>query len=519
MMDNGERAAVSGASRGEKSDTGGRARENTSREATTTDSADMDPVRRALEKAQAENARLREHSHALAVRLSAIETSTSWRMMVRLHRVIWWVIGLFRRIAALGSGARRLIRRMLSFGPAPIDADLLETCMIPSWDEDCGTWVLKLDKARLKALRRTKEKAVEATAPYVIKPVVAADPAIKRPLVMHVIANVYVGGSTQLIIDLLENLADRYDQEVVTAALWRGGRHQGMVVHHMPAPLDVEALSALLARKKPSVVHIHYWGLTDEPWYRAALSAIEHIPCKVVENINTPIAPYIHERVDHYIYVSDYVRRHFGAGADRPEKSSVIHPGIDLSRFDKPIDAAKTADAIGMVYRLETDKLREDSIQLFIEIARRRPRTKIYIIGGGSLFHSYVEQTKAAGVRQNFHFTGYVPYGSLPDWYGKFAIFVAPVWQESFGQVTVFAMNKKLAVGGYKVGALPEILGYDDTFGIDTVSAAQKIIALLDDPVRRQALGERNRTRAQVAFGVQAMTARYGEIYDRLLAE
>src|SRR5207248_444909 len=113
----------------------------------------------------------------------------------------------------------------------------------------------------------------------------------------------------------------------------------------------------------------------------------------------------------------------------------------------------------------------------FIEVVRRRPQTKVYIIGGGSLFRSYVAQTEAAGVRANFHFTGYVPYEDLPRWYDRFSVFVAPVWQESFGQVSVFAMNKGQAVAGYKIGALPEILGYDDTFGNDTAAAADKIVA------------------------------------------
>ena len=376
-----------------------------------------------------------------------------------------------------------------------------------------------MDKSRFRKLQHSPTQTSKTAPPYVLKPVVSPNPSAHRPLVMHVIPNVYVGGSTQLIIDLIEHLSDRYDQEVITAALWRSAAHRGMVTHHFPNPLDEDALSTLLILKKPAIVHVYYWGLTDDRWYRAVLRAIDAVPCKIIENINTPIAPLIHRRVNHYIYVSAYVRDQFGAGANDPLTSSVIHPGIDLTRFDQPVDEAVTADAIGMVYRLEPDKLRPDSIQLFIEIARRRPHTKIYIIGGGSLFSTYVEQTKAAGVRENFYFTGYVPYNELPEWYGKFAIFVAPVWQESFGQVSVFSMNKKAAVAGFKIGALPEILGYDDTFGDDIASTTQKITDLLDDPVHRRRLGENNRRRAQEAFGVRQMTMRYAEIYDRLWSE
>jgi len=472
---------------------------------------------KSLPELSAENARLAADNHALAERLHAIETSTSWRTMVIVHRLIWWLRGLFDGIMKVVIAGPRLLRR--AFTPPPVDPDLMETCLIPTWQPATQSWRLVLDKQRLKALQRAKVKVAEVTAPYVIKPVRSPEPGRKRPLILHVIANVYMGGSTQLIIDLLENLADRFEQEVVTAALWKGGAHRGMVTHHFPKPFKTGDFAALLAQRKPDIVHVHYWGLTDDPWYRAAIDTAATAACKIVENINTPIAPYIHPRINQYVYVSAYVREHFGAGADDPARSSVIHPGIDLSRFDAAIAESEAADAIGMVYRLEKDKLRTISIQLFIAVAKLRPRTKIYIIGGGSLFRPYIEQTEAAGVRENFHFTGYVPYDELPAWYDKFAIFVAPVWQESFGQVSVFGMNKKQAVGGFKIGALPEILGYDDTFGDDVPSAAQKIVDLLNDPARRQALGERNRQRAQSAFSVTAMTSRYREIYDRLLAE
>jgi glycosyltransferase involved in cell wall biosynthesis len=477
------------------------------------ESTDPAPPRTPAEIA-AENQRLKQDMALLTARLTAIETSTSWRFMVRIHRVLWWSAAVLGRAAqALPALARRLRQH---FTAPPVDPDLIETCLVPRWEG--GRWVLALDQARLKAAQRTQAKVTAVTVPYVVRPLRPADPARPRPRVLHVIANVYVGGSTQLIIDLLEHLADRYDQDVVTAALWPGGAHQGMVTHHFPAPLDGTRFTALLAARKPDIVHIHYWGLTDEVWYRSVLHAAVATACKIVQNINTPIAPMIHPRVDHYIYVSAYVRDAFGAGANDPMRSSVIHPGIDLSKFDHAIDEEQAADAVGMVYRLEPDKLRADAIQLFIEIARRRPQTRIYIVGGGSLFRTYVEQTKAAGVRENFHFTGYVPYDALPALYDRFCVFVAPVWQESFGQVTVFGMNKQQAVGGFRIGALPEILGCDDTFGDDVASAAQKIIALLDDPARRRVVGARNRERAQTAFGVAAMTTRYGDIYDRLLS-
>ena len=60
-------------------------------------------------------------------------------------------------------------------------------------------------------------------------------------------------------------------------------------------------------------------------------------------------------------------------------------------------------------------------------------------------------------VFKNFIFTGYVVMKNY-SFYEKMSIFVAPVWKESFGQVSSFAMNMYLPVTGFAIGALPSII-------------------------------------------------------------
>jgi len=236
-----------------------------------------------------------------------------------------------------------------------------------------------------------------------------------------------------------------------------------------------------------------------------------------VLNINTPVEPYGDPGVVECVYVSDYVRKQFGGIYER---ETVIHPGIDLERFLPPTHRdPHAANSIGMVYRLEQDKLDMNSIEVLIEVVKRRPTTRAIVVGGGSLFDAYVARTAAEGVRGNFDFTGYVPYGTLNDYYAKFSVFVAPVWKESFGQVTPFAMAMGLAVAGNKVGALPEILGSDATLGSSVGETADKIVALLDDPDRTRLLGERNREICLSKYAVTVMCARYDEVYRRVLGE
>ncbi len=337
-----------------------------------------------------------------------------------------------------------------------------------------------------------------------------------RPRVLHVIPNVFVGGSTQLVIDLHEHLGHRYEMQILTAALPPSGRHQGLVIHHLPLESQAGDFAQVIAAVKPDLVHIHYWGETDRPWYEKALDAVAATKAAIVENVNTPVAPLRHPRIGRYVFVSETIRRIYGADLENAEH---VHPGIDLTRFKPP--AAWDADAndsIGMVYRLEPDKLDPDAIEPFIAAVKQRPRTRAFIIGDGSLFDTFHDRVAAEGLLDNFVFTGEVPYAELPDYYAKFRLFVAPVARESFGQVTPFAMAMGHAVAGNRIGALPEILQSEETLGRSVEETASIIVGLLDDPERMARLGERNIARAR-DFAVEGMIARYRGVYAALLGQ
>ena len=123
-----------------------------------------------------------------------------------------------------------------------------------------------------------------------------------------------------------------------------------------------------------------------------------------------------------------------------------------------------------------------------------------------------------AGLGDKFEFTGYVSYDSLPDYYRKMTVFVAPVWKESFGQVSPFAMNMRIPVCGYDVGAIGEITADSDVLAPagDADRLADIMVRLLDEPAERQKIGEFQYQRAQSNFSVQAMVNAYAALYREL---
>jgi glycosyltransferase involved in cell wall biosynthesis len=387
-----------------------------------------------------------------------------------------------------------------------------------------ASWSVLVARSTIRPQRveREDEDFAPSFRPYEVT--AAPSPSHHRPRILHVIANSYTGGSARLVVDLVEHLSGRFEQVVVVRDVPPRPHYVGLDLHEVPELRSQRAALALLRRLRPELIHVHFLGHHRHPyseadwrWYHRWFSAAAAYGAPVVENINIPVAPYLSDAVSRYVFVSDYVRTIFGS----PDASNVtIYPGSDFSRFSRQTGALPPAGRIGMVYRLEKDKLDETAIDIFIEVLRRRPETKALIVGGGRFRERYRAAVSSAGLDAAVTFTTYVAYDDLPRFYEQMAIFVAPPHTESFGHVVPLAMNTGIPVAAYDVGALPEILGENGVFAPagDVNALATKIVELLDDRQRCLDIGAANRERAQRLFSIDRMIADYRQLYDELLA-
>lgn len=341
---------------------------------------------------------------------------------------------------------------------------------------------------------------------------VLRQPAKNAPRVVHVIANFMTGGSSRLVVDLIEHLGPQYRQQILTSYIPDPPAYVGVEIEECRFPEDVAPFVEYFGRVTPDFVHVHYWGDCDESWYAKAIEAAKQLGLPVIENVNTPIPPHRSDAVVKYVYVSDYVRQVFG---DPDARHVTVYPGSNFELFTRKRGELAPDDCVGMVYRLERDKLNEEAIQPFIRIAQLRPQTHILIVGGGSLLEPFRQAVEEAGVMANFEFTGYVSYDALPGLYRRMSLFVAPVWKESFGQVSPFAMSMKVPVIGYDVGAIGEIIDSPELLApaADADGLARIAVELLDAPDRRREIGARQQQRAEQHFSVQAMIDHYARLY------
>ena len=337
--------------------------------------------------------------------------------------------------------------------------------------------------------------------------------AAQRPIVVHVIANFMTGGSSRLVIDLIEHLGSQFEQSVVTSFIPDPPDYLGLEITEYRHPKDDAVFVEHFQRLRPAFIHMHYWGDCDEPWYAKAVAAAERLGIPMIQNVNTPVAPYMSPAIERYVYVSDYVRHTFGQSDPH---HLTIYPGSDFSHFSASALEPRPDDCVGMVYRLESDKLNEHAIKPFIRIVQKRPRTRVLIVGGGSLLVPFQNAVARVGLTMNFEFTGYVAYEALPALYRRMSVFVAPVWKESFGQVSPFAMNMRAPVIGYDIGAIHEIVGDPELVAqpADADHLADIAVRLLDSPALRQQIGDAQRARAQAHFSLQAMIASYARVYQ-----
>lgn len=348
-------------------------------------------------------------------------------------------------------------------------------------------------------------------------------PNENRNKVLHLVANFWTGGSSRLVVDLIEHLGHLYDQKVLTRDIPDRPAYSGFKIAVNDSLESREFVLGELKRFNPDIVHVHYlghhkdkWGIEDWKWYDNAFKALEQYNCPVVENINIPTEPYESKLVSHYVYVSNYVLEKFS----KPNhNNTVVYPGSDFTHFERPDISDIPENCIGMVYRLERDKINENSIDVFIEVLKQRKGTKALIVGGGILLECYREKVSEAGLTDSFIFTGYVAYNDLPQYYKKMSVFIAPIHTESFGQVTPMAMNMGIPVAGYSAGALPEIIGDETMLAApgDAKQLAKVVLDLLDDRERLLKTGRNNHNRAKALFSVETMIHSYGNIYKEII--
>lgn len=301
-------------------------------------------------------------------------------------------------------------------------------------------------------------------------------------------------------------------------------------------PRAVVALIRLIQRGNFDVVHIHSQeaGLLGRvvAWMAGAQLVIYtpqvidirrarwHWLYVLIERILSQITAMI-------ISVNEFDQRRMIGWGIPSRKIVTIPNGIDLSAFERQSDAGSLRRAMGLdencplviqVGRLSAQKNPLAFVEGAAQVIQKRPDTRFMLVGEGPMRKAITLRAKALGL------DGAI---SLLGWQDNAADLIAAAdvvsltsrW-EGMPHVLLEAMACSRPVVATAVNGCPEIV-VDGVTGFlsppgDVESWAERVVDLLNNPVKKNEMGQRGRDRVGKKFSRRDMVTQIDKLYRQL---
>jgi glycosyltransferase involved in cell wall biosynthesis len=336
------------------------------------------------------------------------------------------------------------------------------------------------------------------------------------------------GGAQIIVLDLAIKLRAAGHQ--VTVVAFRDGplgmrlREQGFTTYILGETfLDLPGyykLSKIVARFKPDLIHSHLFKATF--WARiiahqrriklvTSLHGHESIFFHKLERLTANLSDYI-------IFPSNYLKNWYCSNIKKlpPHKTSVIYPGVKVSKKAPPADPKKPL-VIATLSRLHPVKGVDRLLHAAGILQQRGLDFRVLIGGDGKLKDELEKLATSLNIQNKCTFIGEV---TDPQFFLKNAhIFVAASRQEAFGIHVCEAMERGLPVVAAQTGGLPEIIEDKVTgllFSPENIEAlADSLEMLLTDKSKRTLLSQRSRERIEKMFNRDTAVLQHLKIYEK----
>ncbi|MBM4425337.1 MAG: glycosyltransferase family 4 protein [Chloroflexi bacterium] len=230
------------------------------------------------------------------------------------------------------------------------------------------------------------------------------------------------------------------------------------------------------------------------------------LPAKRVVAISDSLAAFT--RDVEKVPAAKIIRIHYGL--DPAEVMAKARPGA----LRAELGIAPNAPLIGAVGRLSEQKGIPFLIEAFVRVRDSFPSARLAIAGDGPLRAEL--EAQAAPLGGAVRFLGW--RNDTPTVMADLDVLCVPSLWEGFGLVTLEAMALSKPIVASRVSALPEIVSDGDTGLLvpsgDPAALAEALIALLADPARARAMGERGRARLEKEFTVRRMAEQHVAVYS-----
>lgn len=296
-------------------------------------------------------------------------------------------------------------------------------------------------------------------------------------------------------------------------SVWRRLRRNKVDVIHahwlLPQGLIVVLACKLTRRAPPVLVTSH----------GADLFALRGIWPNVLKR-------FVARNVDMFTVVSEAMRPELARIGACMGKVRVRPMGVDLSGAFKPDSSVERADnELLFVGRLVEKKGLRYLIDAMPEVLKSRPDVRLSVVGFGPERTRLENQASSLGLKENIQFVGALPQASLPAYYRRATVFVAPFIeaesgdQEGLGLVAVEAAGCACPV---IVGDVPGAHGLLDPSCAkfvqpkNTSEFAAVIIEVLNDRAGREQRASRARERVLKAIDWNVVSNGYAELIGNI---
>ena len=300
-------------------------------------------------------------------------------------------------------------------------------------------------------------------------------------------------------------------------------------------------VARILRQYKPRIAHFHYVDLLSlYPWVTRLASGADVFftdhgsrpEGHRSERASLPrrgLARVINWPVTKVICVSDYGYRSLvDRGLFPAERCRRIYNGVDLGRvvesrergaaFRQRFSIPEGRTVITQVSWIIPEKGVLDLLHSARQVIAERPASHFVIVGEGAFRDEYMAKGRELGLEGHLAWTGLVQDPFTAGVYDATDILCqASRWGEVFGWVIAEAMAYGRPVVATRVGGIPEVVS-ERKSGLlvdrgDVTALTENLLALIDDPGRRMAMGKAGREKVQTLFDLQKNVTQLLESY------
>jgi glycosyltransferase involved in cell wall biosynthesis len=230
--------------------------------------------------------------------------------------------------------------------------------------------------------------------------------------------------------------------------------------------------------------------------------------------------------VDHIIAISNGVKEVLIKDGIPANKISIVHSGVDAGRFRgikgdyilREFSVPSKAPILGNVAYLEENKGQEYLIQAMVEVVKKHPEARLFILGEGRLESRLKALVKKLLLEKNIIFTG------LRDDVGAFLnifdLLVVSSVEEGLNSTILDALALEVPVVATNAGGIPEIITQGETGTIvpcaNHEALAAGILWMLSHPDQARAMAKKGHKRVEEKFSNKSMVEKNILIYQFL---